>query len=183
MKNIILLGTSRAGKTTFSKMLLAEYPNCCLIEGDVLRAAYKKVIVKDKNIAVDEIGKTPEYREFLENVYYYSAKYNSEIMYVLDTVDLLPEHAYKFPDAIVLVFGYPNIELSELLPIWKNDQTNGHLKNYSDDRLEQKAKKWIKKSKELEKDAQKYNLKFIDTSVNREKTLNDLLEYIIEQIG
>ena len=44
MKNIILLGAPRSGKSTFAKMILKEYSNYNLIQEDVISSAYMSAL-------------------------------------------------------------------------------------------------------------------------------------------
>ena len=49
MKNIILIGASRAGKSTFTKLLNEKLNNLTIIKTDLLRLAFRDAICKDKN--------------------------------------------------------------------------------------------------------------------------------------
>ena len=44
MKNIILIGAPRAGKSTFSKMLSDRLGNVTIIQTDLLRLAFRDAI-------------------------------------------------------------------------------------------------------------------------------------------
>ena len=41
MKGIVLIGASRAAKSTFSQMLMQELKSCQIISGDLVRLAYR----------------------------------------------------------------------------------------------------------------------------------------------
>lgn len=47
MKSIVLLGVSRAGKSTFAQMLSKELKSCRIISGDLVRLAYRDEILQD----------------------------------------------------------------------------------------------------------------------------------------
>ena len=50
MKNIILIGASRADKSSFTKLLNENIKNISLIKTDLLRLAFREAIVKDNKI-------------------------------------------------------------------------------------------------------------------------------------
>ena len=50
MKNIIIIGASRAGKCTLTKLLSNKINNIMIIETDILRLAFRDTIVKDTTI-------------------------------------------------------------------------------------------------------------------------------------
>ncbi len=52
MKGIVLIGASRAGKSTFSQMLMKELKSCQIISGDLVRLAYRDEIYKYKTVKV-----------------------------------------------------------------------------------------------------------------------------------
>ena len=47
MKNIMILGICRTGKTTFSRIIQKEFPNYQIIEVDTIIAALQKIIGKE----------------------------------------------------------------------------------------------------------------------------------------
>ena len=184
MKNILLLGASRSGKTTFSRMLREQYPIYQIICSDSIRGAYKRTINKDANLTSHEVGETDEYRNFIREVFNRFIKYNADLKYILDTVDILPQHIPLFnqEDLIILVFGYPKATDEEIVKIQrKNDTENDWTFDLSDKEILDNANFWIEKSKEFESDCRRLNVKFIDVSFNREKILKDLLQWVIEE--
>lgn len=48
MKNIAIFGSSRAGKSTLSKMIAKKYPNYHIIIGDNIRGAFSRVLPNNK---------------------------------------------------------------------------------------------------------------------------------------
>ena len=52
----------------------------------------------------------------------------------------------------------------------------------SDEHILKHAKKWIERSKEYEEECKKLNIWYVDTSVDREKVLQDTLETIAKKI-
>ena len=61
MKNLILIGASRAGKSTFTKLLNERF-NIMIIRTDLLRLAFRDTIYKDKDISLSEVKSNPDYQ-------------------------------------------------------------------------------------------------------------------------
>lgn len=180
MKNIILIGASRAGKSTFTKLLNERF-NIMIIRTDLLRLAFRDVIYKDKTVSLSIVKSNPDYINYVLSYYKYTNMYDVDYMKVVDTVDFEPKDCCNFENSIVLCFGYPNITKEEAVANWRKYDTELDWTKYkSDEKLLHYAESEIKNSRFLKKECQKYNIKFVDTSYNREKVLNELLEYIIE---
>lgn len=179
MKGIILIGASRAGKSTFSQMLMKELKSCQIISGDLVRLAYRDEIYKDKTVKAGLMKEIPKYRNFLKSYFDYSVKYSEGLYVILDTVDFKPEDYKLFEHNIIIVFGYPALTKEECLTNRRTySNLNDWTRNKSDEILLEKAERKIFKSKQFEKDTKKYNLKFVDTSFKREKALIELLEWV-----
>ena len=173
MKNVMLIGVSRSGKTTFAKMLKQKYPEYNIIHGDMLKKSFEKNIDNSK-----KLKEIKEYRNFVKDYFCFEYTIN-DMNYILDTVDVFPcditEEDKK--NTIIIAFGYPNITVDELIDIWKNVD-NSWLKNKDDKFLLEKATKGLEKSKFFESECKKYNITFIDTSKNRSAVLSELLKSI-----
>ena len=174
MKNIIILGISRSGKTTLSNIIKDKY-QYNIIHADMIKASYQKHIT---NKTSDELKNDSNYRLFIKDIFYHEVKYNKTNC-VLDTVDIYPEDITDIDKEKYLIYflGYPNIEINKLISIWKKTDLE-FTKKYSEEKLILKAKKNIQKSKELQEKCKKYNLSFIDTTYNRNKVFEKILEEI-----
>lgn len=183
MKNIVLIGASRAGKSTFSKMIINTFSNCMLIRGDFLRLAYRDVIYKDSSVKTSMMKNEKDYLDYVLSYYDYAVKYDPEYIKILDTVDFLPSDYKKINDSLIICFGYPSISPLEAVKNWRTYDTNHDwTKDKSEDELLVIAKKEIDNSKYLKIECEKYNIKYVDTSYDRDKVLNELLEYVKENI-
>ena len=172
MKNIMLLGVTRSGKSTFATILHDKY-NYNVINGDMIKASYQKNIL---NVDGNELKENQQYRNFVKDIFNNEVKYNNS-NYVIDTVDIYPsditdEEKEKY---LIFFFGYPDIELNELINIWKQTDLE-FTKKFSEDKLIEKAKKGIEKSKKIKEECAKYEFNFIDTSFNRNKIFEQLIE-------
>lgn len=184
MKNIIIIGTSRAGKTTFTKLLNKKINNLMIIRTDLLRIAFRDTIIKDTSITTSSVKKNNDYINFVLSYYKYANMYETDYIKVVDTVDFEPKDYKLFDNSIFICLGYPKLTEEEVINNWKKyDTDNDWTKNRSYDDLLTHAKRHIKESKYLEKECKKYDIKFIDTSYNREEVLNELVDYVIKEIN
>lgn len=179
MKNIILVGASRAGKTTLVKKIKDNYQ---IISGDALRVAYHKAILKDKDISSGDVGKSIEFRNFLMEVFNRYLKYNPELNFVLDTVDIDLESCdliNKY-DITVIALGYTLLTPEEVVRIQKENDTEGKDWSFSlsDQERFENAKICIEDSKRYKGICDKLGFKFVDTSFNREEVLEEVCEWI-----
>lgn len=173
MKNVMLIGVSRSGKTTFAKMLKKKYPEYNIIHGDMIKKSFEKNIDNSK-----KLKDIKEYRSFIKDYFLYEHTIN-DINYIIDTVDIFPCDITEEDknNTIIIAFGYSNITEDQLIDIWKNID-NDWLKNKDDEFLFKKAKKGLEKSKYFEMECKKYNIKYVDTSKNRALILDELLKNI-----
>lgn len=107
MNSIVLIGASRAGKSTFAGMLSKELKSCQIISGDLVRLAYRDEIYKNKNIKSSLMKEKPEYRKFLKSYFDYKIKYGDNVYTILDTVDFKLRDYKMFKNSLIIVFGYP----------------------------------------------------------------------------
>ena len=125
MKNILLLGVPRSGKSTFAKMILKEYPNFNLIQEDVITSAYiqttRKINYQRKKNNKSESVNIELDQEFIykmiKQIFDYSVEFEPSLNFVLDAMSIELEEACKYDKNkfIVLFFGYPNISLENAL--------------------------------------------------------------------
>ena len=183
MKNIILIGAPRAGKSTFSKMLNDRLGNVTIIQTDLLRLAFRDAIYKDSKVSTSIVVKDKDYLNYILSYYKYANMYDIDNVKVVDTVDFEPKDCSLFENSIAICFGYPNITKEEVVSNWRKYDTElDWTKNKSDEKLFTYAESEIKHSKSLMEECKKYNIRFVDTSKNRNEVLKELLGYIIEEI-
>lgn len=170
MKNIMLIGVSRSGKSTFARMLKEKYPEYNIIHGDMIKKSYEKNIDNSK-----KLREVKEYRNFLKDIFHFEHTRN-EMNYILDTVDIYPSdiEEYDKDNTIIIAFGYTNILVEELLDIWKSVD-NKWIKNMTDEELIKKAENGLKKSKQFQEECKKHVITYIDTSKDRKNILEELL--------
>ena len=170
----MLLGISRAGKSTFSNMLHEKY-SYNIIHADMIKASYQKHIDNKTSL---ELKNNIDYRLFIKDIFYHEVKYNKTNC-VIDTVDIFPEDITDSDkkNYLIYFFGYLNIEWEELIDIWKKTDLE-FTKKFTEEELIAKAKRGIENSKVIKDKCEKYGLVFIDTAYNRDETFKKLLSNI-----
>ena len=183
MKNIIIIGASRAGKTTFTKLLSKRLNNLMIIRTDLLRLAFREAICKDQSIKTSSLKTNQDYLNYVLSYYKYANMYETDYIKVIDTVDFDPKDFELFPNSILICIGYPKLTPEEVLKNWEKYDTDlDWTKKRTPEDLERHAKKHIEDSKHLQKECEKYKIKFVDTSYNREKILNELVDYVRKEL-
>lgn len=183
MKNIILIGASRAGKSSFTKLLNEKIKNLSLIKTDLLRLAFREAIVKNNTINTNILKQNPDYINYILSYYKFANKYDTEYIKIIDTVDFTPKDSALFENSIMICLVYPNITPEEVVKNWRKYDTElDWTKNKSDEELIEIAATEIENSKFLQHECKKYNVKFIDTSYNRNAKLKELLEDVLKEI-
>lgn len=183
MKNIIIIGASRAGKSTLTKLLSKRIENLMIIRTDLLRLAYREALLKDTSLSITVVLNTPEYIDFVLSYYKYANMYDTSFVKVMDTVDFEPKDVSVFENAIVVCLGFTKAIPEEVVKCWRQyDTDTDWTKSRSDEKLLHHADKEIKNSQYLEEECKKYGIKYVDTSINREEVLEELADDIVEMI-
>lgn len=184
MKNIVIGGVPRSGKTTFSEMILKEFQNYHLIDSDIIFDAYvaalNEIAIEINGRCTINVNSRLGY-ELPKKIFDYYAETFPYKGYVLVTNDLSIEEAVKYnkDGNIVLIFGYPNIETNKkVMEIIENDTIEDWTFSQSESNIKMIAENYIVESKENMNQCKKNNIKFVDTSFNRKDVLNDLMNYL-----
>ena len=180
MKNILILGTCRTGKTTFSKILQKELDNYQILEVDCIISALQKTF---ENIQVGfihdnlENNKLPEFMSALLKKF--QRKLGNEYGFIINSDSILPEDLIKHFDlsnTIVYYFVSQNLTVSEIV---ENCRNYDDLNQWTYKRTDEQLSKHFEIAKEFEikiiEQCKKYNIECIDTSHNREIIFKHLL--------
>lgn len=179
MKNIVLTGASRAGKSTFSKMILNSFKNYEIIDGDKVIESYienyynesKDDDIIDLNEGYNELKKT-----FSQNILS-----NSEKRFILDYANLKNKDIFEYikKGYLVFIFGYPKANVDYLVKnSLKYDTENDWSYYESDRRLKRIFDYYLQKSIYYENFCKDNNIVFVDVSINRNDVLKETLEYL-----
>lgn len=190
MKNILIIGIGRAGKTTLSNMIKDKWNSYNLLHSDSLKWAIIRAKGQEdyyrKNV---DAQKEYEHGEFFQRTLL--ELYNSlirndkkEYGYILESGQLHPKivsEMIDFNNTIVLCLGLGDLTAEDMVEqcikydtedSWTYGLTREYLLNHAQD--------WYNCNEMLKQECPKYNIKYIDTSKNRENILKDILEDLIK---
>ena len=188
MKNILIIGISRAGKTTLSQMLKDKYNSYNLIHSDSLKWAMIRAEDKEKYYRIN----VEKQKEFEHSKYFQKTLlkfFNSLILkdknhygYILESGQLEPKivkEMIDFENTIVVCLGLGNLNLDEMVELCiehdiEKDWTFGLSREY----LKKHAIDWYSANEMLKKECPKYGIRYYDTSENREQVLNEIMDEI-----
>ncbi len=183
MKNIVILGLPRSGKTTLARMIKDKFSKYQIITGDAVRNTFIEGISRIEHISNTKIKRYLP--QFLSMLFNEEIRHNkSSFLYILDTCDITPKQANKLFDKTrdnLIFLGYPSITFEDKWRDIKKYETNEDWTNRKEQKqVIKEIKEAVEKSKIFEKQCQELNIRFIDTSFNREKILKKLLEELTE---
>jgi hypothetical protein len=185
MKNILIMGIGRAGKTTLSKMIKDKWNCYNLIHSDSLKWALIRAENKEdyyrKNI--------DKQKEFEHGDYFQRALlefYNSQIRKdtkkygcILESGQLHPKYVKEmidFDNTTVLCLGLGNLTAEDIVEqCIKYDTEESWTYGLSRENLLEHAQDWYNCNEMLKQECPKYNIRYIDTSKNRLDILNAIV--------
>ena len=191
MKNILIMGIGRAGKTTLSKMIKDKYNCYNLIHSDSLKWA----LIRAKNEEQYYRENVDKQKEFEHGEYFQRALlefYNSQIRNddkygcILESGQLHPKivkEMVDFNNTIVICLGLGNFSIDDMVNQCvtydtKESWTYGLPKEY----IAKHAEDWYEANIMLQQECPKYGIQYIDTSKNRIETLNQILNNISKML-
>lgn len=188
MKNILIMGIGRAGKTTLSEMIKDRFNNYNLIHSDSLKWAMIRAKGEEKYYRENvDIQKEFEHGEYFQKTLL--ELYNSLISkdakkygYILESGQLHPKYVKEmvdFDNTVVLCLGLGNLTKEEMVDLCiEHDKEKDWTYGLSREYLEKHAEDWYNCNEMLKKECPKYRIRYIDTSKNREQILADILKEI-----
>ncbi len=186
MKNILIMGIGRAGKTTLSKMIKNKYNNYNLIHSDCLKWALIKAKNEEKyyreNVDVQKKFEHGEYfqRTLMEFFKLQKVKDTEQYGIILESGQLHPKivkEMVDFEDTIVLCLGLGDLKPEDMVAqCLKYDTKESWTYGLPTDYMLKHAQDWYNNNEMLKKECPKYGIKYIDTSKNREKIFETILE-------
>lgn len=192
MKNILIMGIGRAGKTTLSKMLKDKVNSYNLIHSDSLKWAmirakdeeqyYRKNVDKQKEFEHGEY-----FQRTLLELYNSSIKKDTkEYGYILESGQLHPKivkEMIDFGNTIVVCLGLGDLQAEDMVDLCiKHDTEESWTYGLSREYLREHAKDWFNANEMLKDECPKYGIKYYDTSKNRVETLNMIMEEILKRV-
>ena len=189
MKNILLFGVARSGKSTLAKKILKEYPNYKIMDLDSLLDTFSKTLPEANVGYLYDKVKENRIAKFTgcllnEQVSRYG---RDSIYYIIEGDSILPEDIkenFDLENTIVIFLGHNKLTPEEILNnCRKYDSNTEWTSRWKDNKLIKHAKWQLKIGKKIEKQCQKYNYMFVDTSKNRNKILKQTYAQIEKELA
>lgn len=177
-KNIFIGGVARTGKSTIAEKISKDniynhipvdyiatsfnqnFPNCKI---------NNRVIIDDGSINLSL---------FLSTIIKQIEESNEK--FVLDSAHVMPHDIIKYLDKEkwdIYFIGYPNIEPeTKFNMIRKFDNERSWTRNFNDKDMLELVKGLIEVSKKIKKECEEYNICFIDTSKDFNKTIKTVIK-------
>ncbi len=182
MKNIIIVGASRSGKTTLSKQIVTElgvshFPFDAIVS--TIEELYPTTGIKhvDDNIEMSKkISKL--LHTFIKHMDY------EDMYYLIDLYQIYPKDLINIVDDnfVVVYLGYPNIEPQQKLKqIKQHARQKDWTNDVSDEEMIDILKLFIKENKIMYQQCLELGIPFFDTSQNFTKELSKAKEYIYKE--
>ena len=194
MKNIIIMGTGRAGKTTTSKMLKEKYKEYNLLHSDSVKWGIIRGQGKEEyyETHIDEQKKF-EHSEMNQRILLEifkslcdKNKDKNRYPYILESGQLSPalvNELINFDNTCVVCLGLGDFDVEDVINLCReHDVPDDWSYNIPYEDLKSHAKKWIETNEEFKKDCPKYGIKYFDTTKDREKILNEVVDFISKEI-
>lgn len=183
MKNVIIIGPSRVGKSTLASILCQKY-NFNYISGDSIRNAFIDIYPELRYTVKDTIDR----KDFCEFINFIINQNNihlkRDIYYVIDSADISIKNAKEvFKNSLIIGVGCKELSAEELKDkILKNDINLDWTYGYSEEDLLSISKGTINNSINLYNECILNNICYFDTSTDRYKTYNEIYKYIESNI-
>ncbi|OHE40842.1 MAG: hypothetical protein A2102_01100 [Tenericutes bacterium GWF2_38_8] len=184
MKNLIINGASRSGKSTVAKRIAKKF-NMSYIPFDsivsTLERLYPCTGIKhlDDNIAMSK-KLSVLLKEFISHLEY------EDIHYIIDLYQIYPVDLKEIVDDekhLVVYFGYPHIKAEEKLEhIKKYAREKDWTRQTSDKQMIDIINVFILENQLMYEECKKVNYRFFDTGHHFEETICEAERYIIKML-
>lgn len=184
MKDILILGEPRSGKTTLSIMLSNELKNYHIISLDCVRDTFNEIFpqLEIKPGSKNNFTKLPKFVSKM--IYYNKMNLKENFNYIIEGAQIMPDIAKElFDDSIIIFLGHGNLQPQEILNnIRKYDTPDQYSYERDDEAMLRQIIKDTKKFFDVQEKCKLYGFTYIDTSFNRKEKLNDIVKYILKNI-
>lgn len=183
MKNIIILGAARAGKTTLANMLHKKY-NYSIISIDSFVSALSDGF---PTLGITHSNTENKFKLLPPFIFSYMNKIINEYpeeKFVLEGWHVFPKDIIELfcnMDVKIICLGYTEITCDEALyEIRKNETEKSYTRKMTDDKVKELVLNHINYSKILKRQCEENNIKYYDTSFDRDKVLEEATLYLLE---
>lgn len=185
MKNLIIVGASRSGKSTVAKKI-AENFNMSYIPFDAIVSTIENLYpdtgikhLDDNSVMSVKVSKLLE--EFISHLEY------EDINYVIDLYQIYPRDLHRVVDEekqTVVYFGYPHLKPEEKLAFVKTyAREKDWTRNTPDKDMLEILKLFINENRIMYRECLDVGYRFFDTGVDFSITLESAIQYISKEIN
>ena len=181
MKNIIILGAARAGKTTLAKMLHRKY-NYSIISIDSFVSALSDGF---PSLGITHSNTENKFKLLPKFIFSYMNKIINEYpeeRFILEGWHVFPKDVIEIfsdMDVKIICLGYTKITCDEALnEIRKNETKNSYTIKMTDNKVKDLILNHINYSEILKNQCEENNIKYYDTSFDRKKVLEEAMNYL-----
>lgn len=179
MKNILIIGAARSGKTTLAKMVHDKFGHS-IVSVDAFISAFQE---RYPNIGFAHHGKNNHLICPFMVSYTEALIYNyPEMHFVIEGYHIKPEDAVKYflnKNFEIVVLGYPQLTVKEAYNnVRKYEQKFDYTTSIKKEEMCSILEHHIAYSKDCAQKCVELNLSFYDTSFNRDEVLNSIMKRI-----
>ncbi len=183
MKDILIFGVPRAGKTTLSKLLIEELRDYHIFSIDAIRNAFGDVFpeleINDRNGKNNETA-LPDYVSRL--LYWQHDELKNKQGYIIEGCQVLPDkvsEVFDIKNSIVIYLGHGTLLPEEILEnIRKYDTPDEYSYKRDDETMLKQCREYYEIEKMNIAKCKKYGFIYVDTSTNRKEVLRKLVDQI-----
>lgn len=183
MQNIIILGAARSGKSTLAKILHEKY-NYSIISIDSFVSAMQDCFPE---LGITHSNTKNKFELLAPFVYSYMKKITNEYpcqRFVLEGWHVYPKdilNLFKNENIKIICLGYTDTNIDEVFRLLRANETeNSYTKRMTDERVKDLIEKHINYSVILKQQCIDNKIMFFDTSINREKILDNIVKYLMK---
>lgn len=167
-------------------MIKQKYSNYNIIDGDCVRATFEKILPQTNINHFGGSGMIEDFPKFCGKLFEYQVKEHKKVFnYIFESCGINPSQAkdyFNVENTVIIFLGYPKLTKAETFNNYKNyANEDDYMIKKTDEEIMNRASMWLEKSKEIEKECIKYDMKFIDVSYNRNEIFSNLIEVLCNE--
>lgn len=194
MKNILIIGVARAGKTTLGNMIKDEYNQYNIIHADsivwgFIRGTGNEEYYTNNVKARKELVHSEKFQRIILEIYKDAVKQDKKgYGIILETGQLEPKYARQLIDegkgnTLCVCLGHGSLDKQGIMDLCrKYDKPEDWTYNASEERLSANAEKWNEKNILVKTECLSYGIEYIDTSEDRQGVLKSILRRIEKNV-
>lgn len=172
MKNVLIIGVARAGKTTLGNMIKDEFNQYNIIHADsiiwgIIRGTGREEYYTKNIKARKELVHSDKFQRIILEIYKSSINQDTKNYgTILESGQLEPKYAKELLDMgnlICVCLGHGNLDKQGIMQLCReHDTEKDWTYGISDENLSTNADKWNEKNQLLKKECPKYGIEYIE---------------------